>query len=401
MGQVNYPATVSTSTSYSTIPPVNASSVLLDGSLTVSGTYSTTITGTGGAVYLYVNSNNSFPTTITISGVAYTVNSGIPVVSSAISGTQSVTIAAPYIGALTAWTSSTLPSSSNWVNVAYGNGIFIAVQNGGTSAAAYSTNGTSWSSMTMSSATSWEAVTYGNGYYVAIANSSTSAAYSTNGTTWTSMTIAGAGGQSIAYGNKTFVVVPLGSITGAYSTNATSWSSMTMPLSASWKSVTYGNGVFVAVAQSIAYSAYSSDGVVWTLTTLPSSDNWLSIAYGNGVFIAVGGSSSTAPSAISSDNGKTWTAAATSQAVNSITYGGGYFVIGGGYNALNEFYSQYTVNGTSWTNVILPYVGYFYSLAYGNGTFVGVSNSSTAVYFKQTQALPVTFGVYNGPTSIH
>jgi len=89
MGSQTYPIPTSTGSSNSTYLPVNASSVLLDGQLVVSGTYSTTITGTGGLVYLYANDNNAI---ITISGTSYTVNSGTIVPTSAISGPVSVVI---------------------------------------------------------------------------------------------------------------------------------------------------------------------------------------------------------------------------------------------------------------------------------------------------------------------
>ena len=75
-------------------------------------------------------------------------------------------------------------------------------------AAAVSTNGTTWTAATLPSSAAWESVTYGNGTFVAVAGGSTTAAYSTNGTTWTAASLpSSAAWASVAYGNGTFVAV--------------------------------------------------------------------------------------------------------------------------------------------------------------------------------------------------
>ena len=90
MGQSTFP-TPSAGASYSSQPPANASSVLLDGSLVNSSSYSTTVTGTGASWLLYANGAGT--TTITIAGTAYTVTAGSTVGTSAYTGSQSVTVA--------------------------------------------------------------------------------------------------------------------------------------------------------------------------------------------------------------------------------------------------------------------------------------------------------------------
>ena len=109
----------------------------------------------------------------------------------------------------TSWTASTLPASLAWKQVAYGfpsqTPTFVAVANA-TSTGAYSTNGgASWSSSTMPYSANWQSITYGNGYFVALAYGSTSAAYSNNGYTWTGF-LTGTGNfyYQLAYGNGTF-----------------------------------------------------------------------------------------------------------------------------------------------------------------------------------------------------
>ena len=153
---------------------------------------------------------------------------------------------------------STLPSSQNWYSVAYGNGAFVAVAGGPSTAAAYSTNGgVTWTAATLPSSQGWRSVAYGNGAFVAVATGSTAAAYSTNG--------------------------------------GVTWTASTLPSSQNWQSVTYGNGAFVAVTYGSTAAAYSTNGgVTWTASTLPSSSYWRSVAYGNGAFVAVAYGPSTA-----------------------------------------------------------------------------------------------------------
>ena len=215
------------------------------------------------------------------------------------------------------WTTATGLSSRNWNGVAYGKpvnvsaGVFVAVA-GNLNSAAYSTNGTTWTSSTMptvgdSTLNEWVDIAFGYGVFVAIANSGNIAAVGTwNGTTltWQGTTmdvVADSSGRdwvSVAYGNRRFVAV---STTGdiAYSFNGLDWSAATMPSQDGstahyWKQIRYGQGVFFAVGDTgsrtvgadatagpTTYAATSYDGIVWTDRTLPSSQNWGVIAFGN------------------------------------------------------------------------------------------------------------------------
>ena len=156
-----------------------------------------------------------------------------------------------------------------------------------------------------------------------------------------------------------------GSITAsAYSTTGTTWTASTMPSSALWQNVTYGlvgsTPTYVAVQQSGTTSgAYSTNGTTWTASTMPSSDTWYSVTYGNGYFVAVAFGPTTA--------------------------------------------GAYSVNGITWTASTMPTSNYWNGVTYGNGKFVAIQNVGTTdgAYFAQSLALPVNFGIYNGPTTIN
>lgn len=289
------------------------------------------------------------------------------------------------------WTDVTLPASANWTSVCYGNGKYVAVARGSTTAI-YSTNGTSWNSATLPASASWSSVCYGNGRFVAVANGSTSAAYSTDGgETWNSATMPTSrnwrgvcygngkfiavgndgyyatstdGGEtwteaqfttgesgtyySVCYGNGKFVAIQNESSVSKVSADGENWTNITLPGSRMlWVSVAFGAKGFVAVANYYKVGAYSADGETWEQITLSDTINqWTSVCYGNGKFVAV--SKSTDKVAVSTD-GKNWseeTVAAASKAFNTITYGGGKFVtlVTG---STEEYYKDSTVASDS------------------------------------------------------
>ena len=215
------------------------------------------------------------------------------------------------------WTARSMPLSRNWNAVAYGKpstttqGVFVAVAEN-LNSAAYSTNGTTWTASTLptfgdSTLNNYVDIAFGYGVFVAMANSGNIAAVGTwNGTTLTWQgtimdVVADSSAKdwiSVTYGNRRFVAI---STTGdvAYSFNGLDWSAATMPSQDGstahyWRQIRYGQGVFFAVGDTgsrtvganptsgpTIYAANSYDGIVWTDRTLPSSQNWGVVAFGN------------------------------------------------------------------------------------------------------------------------
>ena len=413
MGTNNYPVP-STGSSTSTVLPVNASSVILDGSLTSAGTYTTTVNGNGGPAYLVASVN---PATITISGTAYTVLTGNVVPSKSFGASTSVTVAV--LAAPAIFNSSVMPNNSSWYCVGYGligaTNYYVALATS-TTTGAYSTDGKTWSTLTMPSNT-YYGITFGNSRFMAVGynDSLTSgiAAYSTNGTTWTASTPASTNVlfNSVAYGliSATNYYVAIGTIyttfintyNGNYSTNGTSWSSFNLPSSQYWNEITFGNGKFVAVTSNTADGAYSTNGTTWTASTMPSASGCTSIAYGlvgsTPTYVAV--SSGQTVGAYSTD-GISWTTNTmpSSSAWTAVTYGNGYFVA----VAFNTTAGAYSTNGTTWTASTMPSSSYWQGVTYGNGYFVAVQQSGTSAgaYFSSGN-LPVNFGIYASSKTVN
>lgn len=286
----------------------------------------------------------------------------------------------------------TLPASSAWSSVAFGNGYFVAIQNGSNNTA-FSTNGTTWSiGGVLPSSGSWTSIAYGRiseiDYFVAVQSGGTAAAYSTNnGATWTSSTLPSSGTwTSVAFYNNVFVSVRSGSTAGAYSTNGTTWTASTLPSSSSWTDVEGGlvgtSSIFLAISSGGTAAAYSVDnGVTWAATgALPGSVDWRSLAFGNNRFFAVARGSTTG--AIST-NGVTWTLTTLPSAGNwnSVVYGDdNFFVVA---DSSTDALTSFTAETGSFTARTLAGVATWEEVAYGyfvssGGIFAIVGNTTSA-----------------------
>jgi len=318
------------------------------------------------------------------------------------------TLAALYTTPVTAYSAAarTLPSTNGWIEVAFGNGIFVTISQtasksiatstdginwtardiwlggnggGGTTSAflngiyfangifvvtAYSANDTSVGTQVFTSVdginwnyrvitptstlTQWPI--YGNGAWVLYTSGSTWYRSTDNGVTWIAFQPTNAATYSgRAYGAGKFVVGGFNTSTACikYSTNnGLSWTNASTP-NAQLGSIAYGNGVFVAVDISGTpgtIAASSPDAITWTLRTLPSSSTWRSVPFGNGVFVAL---SSTSTNAATSADGIAWVARALPTA-SGVWYG---LCIGGPTN--NKFFVAVASSTTNALNINL------------------------------------------------
>jgi hypothetical protein len=404
MGITQIPAVAA----YSSQPPANASSVLLDGQLINSTSYSTSVTGTGASWALYAN--GVFPTTFTLTGVTgspFSVSPGSIVYTPAITGSTSVSITTNL--APSNFSSTTLPTSAYWRDVTFGNNTFVTINQSNTTAA-YSTNGTTWNSSTLANSNSNNAIAYGAGLFVTLGWSSTTTNYSSNGTTWTAGTSATAGtnyNYGMCFANGKFVSPAASSTSGLTSTNGTTWSTFTLPSTSSWFTICGGGGYFfTADGSSGNTGAYSTNGTTWTAVTLPSSiSGWYGSAMNSsGQAIAVT-TTPTTTGLYSPDGGKTW-GAMTLPALAGIngsykaTWYNGLFLV---TSLSNIFYST---NGITWSTVSN-------SASTGQGSVVmgTISTTQYAMYVDSSSSTnssystfatsPTAFGIYNGPTTTH
>lgn len=215
------------------------------------------------------------------------------------------------------WTSRTMPVSSAWQSVDYGNGMIVAVSSTSGQIAATSVDGTTWVQRTLPTSTTWYAVKYGdlatNDKWVAVSSAGNYAATSPDGCTWTARSIAGTtyAWKSLSYGNGVWVALANtttdDTLITAVSSDGITWTNQTatnITCPGDWSSITFGGGKFVAVCSGSTVAAYSTDGINWTASVLPANTAWVSVCYGDGVYIAVTATNS--DKAARSENGTSW-----------------------------------------------------------------------------------------------
>lgn len=134
--------------------------------------------------------------------------------------------------------------------------------------------------------------------------------------------------------------------------------------------IIYENNYLIAVGYTVAagtYFAYSMDGINWSSSnTIMPNENRVKeakkIAYGNGVFIAVGKAVY-----ISVNNGLDWTLIKTDTVMYySVAYGNNTFVKVGASGAI-----EYSIdNGNTWTAAINTGGNTFATIVFANGKFI-------------------------------
>lgn len=146
----------------------------------------------------------------------------------------------------------------------------------------------------------------------------------------------------------------------------------------------YGNGIFVIGSAAATtnwghdfYGYVSKNGADWKQFVTPQQIQIVSMVFAAEKFVALGGGGVNkdgiwqADNVLTSMNGLEWSVQKLPQKKYwySITYGNGKFV------AISDIgnIAAYSNNGESWSQSTLPYSSYWRSVAYGNGLFLAVT----------------------------
>jgi hypothetical protein len=332
------------------------------------------------------NAFASAPVTVTVGANVTTLVADTTKSINITTAGTSMVVAAPTGGV--DWTQRTLPVSTGWIAVTFGNSTFVAVAYG-SSIAATSANGITWTQRTLPTTTNWIAVTFGNSTFVAVAYGSSIAATSTDGITWTQRTLpTSTNWIAVTFGNSTFVAVARSSSIAATSTDGITWTQRTLPTSTGWYSVTFGGSTFVAIAEGSSIAATSADGITWTQRTLPVSANWFQVTFGGSTFVAVATGSSIAAT---STDGITWTQRTLPTTTNweAVTFGGSTFVA----VARSSSIAATSTDGITWTQRTLPTSTNWRAVTFGNSTFVSVSEVTSIAATSPAPSLPIAFSI--------
>jgi hypothetical protein len=108
------------------------------------------------------------------------------------------------------WSEITLPSQNRWTDIAFGNGLFVAVAEGALNQIMISEDlGLTWTTYPSPQLNNWLNIIFASGYFVATSRTGTNRVmYSKNGISWTLQTSPQQNDwQNIAFGNGKFVSV--------------------------------------------------------------------------------------------------------------------------------------------------------------------------------------------------
>lgn len=187
------------------------------------------------------------------------------------------------------WSINNMPSTKYWTSILKNNGTYITC--------AYnepniylSNNGTSWTSYSLSNLSSsnnlWVNIIYGNNLYIITPNSSAVAGKSSDGINWSETYLPAYGNwKAGSYGNNSFLTAAENSSVSATSTNGITWTQRTLPSSSTWVSSEYLNNLFFLIAKNSNILIYSIDAINWTTITLPVSGSWVSLAYDSNIYL--------------------------------------------------------------------------------------------------------------------
>ena len=191
------------------------------------------------------------------------------------------------------WVEATKPaigagsSEYYWKTLVYCNGRLYIFANGGTYNAYYTFDGSNWFILGLPFMGGVTSMAYGNGVYVAVQRGKNAHMFSRDGLNWQSIYMPSGtnGGMDVAFGNGAFIIPSstLGLI--ARSTDGQNWESVTVG-DGYWISIAFGAGTFVAVTNDTLYVYHSDDGENWgaeRLTTAYFND----VLFINNVFIAM------------------------------------------------------------------------------------------------------------------
>lgn len=168
------------------------------------------------------------------------------------------------------WVETTMPTD-NYDTVIYGNGKFIASGGNGYNSLAYSDDGIHWTQVTIT--TGFKDLAFGNGIFVGVNNEQTW--HSTDGINWLSGdSVVGQYGSYIGFSKNCFVVIPdnIDPTPIKYSYNGNNWYDAGTTTNKFYENI-YGddNGNFISIGINADYSIFVTLETVYTDTDTPTT----------------------------------------------------------------------------------------------------------------------------------
>jgi hypothetical protein len=270
-------------------------------------------------------------------------------------------------------------SFENYVDVACGDGVFVAMTDYG-GELLRSKGGQSWQKLRLDRTYSFEAITYGNGQFVILA--SDLILTSKDGLNWGAKGVRGGGFDwinSAVFADGMFVAAGSGGRISQggpglilNSRDGLNWTTSLPAAPQSFNSITHGSGMFVAVGEHGAIQT-STNALDWANLRQGIGTTLSSIAFGNGQFVAVGSGGII----FKSDDGQRWTSlnAEGQPWLGRVIFADGKFVAVGrsGIGTGQSGIILTSSDGKVWSRHATGGRDALTDIAYGNGRFVAVA----------------------------
>lgn len=278
------------------------------------------------------------------------------------------------------FTYTTIPgqtSAASYGDIAYGNGVFVAVNAQNVNSTAYSYDGASWGTTSIATGIH-RTVGFGNGKFFTTAEAGGNAYISTDGRNWSIVGNLGGFGREIYFANGYFLS-PRG-LNLYYSVDAASWKLANTPGSNSIHAITYGKGLYLAADYNSAQYYTSTDLVTWTRRTI---DNlvWTGASYVNGVFYLIPNNYGAIYHSLDGINWSTTNFGTPIGGINKL------------FTANDRLYFYSSWNTTLWSTDATT--GTLMAKPFYNGelenTRIGAVNPDSATFTNLTALNPVTF----------
>ena len=170
------------------------------------------------------------------------------------------------------WTPASTQPPTGLIDIAYGNGLFVAVGSNGVICT--SPDGSIWTSRVSNTTSTLSGIAYGNGYFVAVGSGGGNVRRSVDGITWTgSSSSSGGNTGSITFGNGQFVIAGNTSITTT--TDGLNPAPKSTPsYIGNLNAIRYLNGQFIAVGEKCTIITSAADPMPFSVSgaTLLSCD---------------------------------------------------------------------------------------------------------------------------------
>jgi len=142
--------------------------------------------------------------------------------------------------------------------------------------------------------------------------------------------------------------------------------------------------------------AAAQTGTTWAQGTAAANSQWQSAAYGNGIFVAV--APQVTPRVSTSVDGSTWTGVTLSGPLatrlwQSVWFANDRFIVFSNPLDLSDTgATMSSTDGINWTPGTVPAGSQWYSVAYGNSTYVAISYSGSNAVMTSTDGVTWTAG---------